>query len=443
MMGPRNAPVPKDARICVVGAGPAGLSATYYLKQQGYTRVTVLERRDRVGGMCHSMRVGNQVVDVGAYVVPDSFTNVRRLGAEFRMALRDAGPVGVFQRPEAEYVARAPTWRLARDAVRFARAYSKLSPILRRPGLAGVSQCEPLCTSIADWLRHNSLSNLLPLFESVLPLLAYGPLETVATAYALKHVSLAMFLDVLRLQLPVARLRAVRVFIGGYQTLWERVAAKLDVRLGVEIQHISRDDCVRARLADGESLEFDYLILACPLNAEVLGRVLKLSSEEAALCQRIIYQPCYVATYDARGARVPPGGMVFVYPVPGEGRALCVTRPAADGRIVQFYLTMETAGQKLANDGVVDFATRADVARWGGVLSGACYAVHAWEHYFPHVTPADIAAGFYDRFEALQGKQHTFYTGGLFNFDTVERTLEYTRHLVETHIAAEAVYASE
>lgn len=41
---------PKDKRIAVVGGGPAGISAAYYLAKSGY-EVTIYEANDRLGGM--------------------------------------------------------------------------------------------------------------------------------------------------------------------------------------------------------------------------------------------------------------------------------------------------------------------------------------------------------------------------------------------------------
>ena len=40
----------KDARIAIVGAGPSGVHMASRLKQLGYTKITLLERSDRVGG---------------------------------------------------------------------------------------------------------------------------------------------------------------------------------------------------------------------------------------------------------------------------------------------------------------------------------------------------------------------------------------------------------
>ena len=51
----------KNMRIGIIGAGAAGLSAAYYLKQSGYNNVTILERDSRVGGKCHTVTLGGGV----------------------------------------------------------------------------------------------------------------------------------------------------------------------------------------------------------------------------------------------------------------------------------------------------------------------------------------------------------------------------------------------
>ena len=44
----------KNDKICIIGAGPAGLSAAVHLEKTGYTDYAILEREDHVGGQCHS-----------------------------------------------------------------------------------------------------------------------------------------------------------------------------------------------------------------------------------------------------------------------------------------------------------------------------------------------------------------------------------------------------
>jgi protoporphyrinogen oxidase len=54
-------------RVAVLGAGPAGVGAAYYLQRAGAARVTVYERSDRVGGIAGSFSFAGQRVDFGSH----------------------------------------------------------------------------------------------------------------------------------------------------------------------------------------------------------------------------------------------------------------------------------------------------------------------------------------------------------------------------------------
>ena len=45
-----NGKIDKNAKIIIVGAGPAGLSTAWFLSKNGFHNVTVLEKLGRVGG---------------------------------------------------------------------------------------------------------------------------------------------------------------------------------------------------------------------------------------------------------------------------------------------------------------------------------------------------------------------------------------------------------
>lgn len=53
--------------------------------------------------------------------------------------------------------------------------------------------------------------------------------------------------------------------------------------------------------------------------------------------------------------------------------------------------------------------------------------------YFPHLGPEALADGWYERFNELQGKDHTYFTSGLNSFELVEYTIRAANDLVATH----------
>ncbi len=76
---PEGAP-PTGKKVAIIGAGPAGMSAAYYLKLQGHD-VTVYEARSKSGGM---MRYGIPFYRLTDKTLRDEFDAIERLGVTVR-----------------------------------------------------------------------------------------------------------------------------------------------------------------------------------------------------------------------------------------------------------------------------------------------------------------------------------------------------------------------
>jgi len=84
--------VPKQTRehpphVVILGGGPAGVGAAYELTRNGFTRVTVLEQRDTVGGNAGSFQLDGVWVDYGSHRLhpacdPAILNNLRELLGE-------------------------------------------------------------------------------------------------------------------------------------------------------------------------------------------------------------------------------------------------------------------------------------------------------------------------------------------------------------------------
>lgn len=88
-----------DYKIAVIGAGPAGLTAAYYLRTKGYS-VTVFEKEKKPGGMLRhgipSFRLEKDVIDAEIDVI-------RAMGAEFRCGVEVGKDVTIQQLRDEGY----------------------------------------------------------------------------------------------------------------------------------------------------------------------------------------------------------------------------------------------------------------------------------------------------------------------------------------------------
>ena len=80
-----------DDEVAIVGAGVAGLTAAWRLRQQG-VRVRVFEAQNRIGGRMLSLRnhfADGQVIELGGELIDTGHANIRKLAGELGLVLDD------------------------------------------------------------------------------------------------------------------------------------------------------------------------------------------------------------------------------------------------------------------------------------------------------------------------------------------------------------------
>ena len=83
--------MPASEEVVIVGAGIAGLTAAWRLRQQG-VRVRVFEAQTRIGGRMFSLRnhfPDGQVIELGGELIDSDHVRIRALGAELGLVLDD------------------------------------------------------------------------------------------------------------------------------------------------------------------------------------------------------------------------------------------------------------------------------------------------------------------------------------------------------------------
>ncbi|TWI06104.1 monoamine oxidase [Luteimonas cucumeris] len=86
-----KAPMPSGDEVVIVGAGIAGLTAAYRLRQAG-VRARVFEAQNRVGGRMLSLRnhfPDGQVIELGGELIDSDHVRIRALAAELGLVLDD------------------------------------------------------------------------------------------------------------------------------------------------------------------------------------------------------------------------------------------------------------------------------------------------------------------------------------------------------------------
>ncbi len=409
-----------SGRVCVIGAGVSGVAAAVRLQRKGY-EVTVLERRDRVGGKCYTRTLeldgARLPFDLGATVVAVSYRNLlrhaRALGERtiasppYKLIRGPGDIIGFRQRywPEGRTLALLRQYlRYLAHARRFHRRYVTS---------AGYRDTIPSAYHVpfARYCEQHGMGELLAWFE--LPVIGwgYGDPEVLPAYYVFGLIDLAGALGLL-MTVTLGQSKFVQGWASGYGEVVRRLAERerLDVRLGVEVRGITRaaEGVTIEALARGVPKTFsaDYVVISTPAVARLIAAP---SPEEEAFLRELRYRP--YATTLCTLDRALDAKLVAL---PNLGRETAVKMIASQHVGCRAAICYTTVPAEMSEDEVRQLVRRDLEALGIGVLE--IHEVARWPDYFPRFRSF---AG-YRALHAAQGQNRTIYVGALNRFEYIE-----------------------
>lgn len=429
----------ETTRIAIIGAGPAGLTAAHTLKKLGYRQVTVYEKEGMPGGKVRTDQSLGWPIELGAVFALESYTVTLGLANELGVPVYPWVPNSAILDEDGTLLTSLQLASRKYGLAQLKEAsdrYSQLSDAYRindRRGFAGL----PVELHM-PFAQYAVKFGILPIAEMLkCRAVAYGYpyYENVPAMYYFKLFDLLLKVDPAGLQTMT-----ILLFPAGFQNLWVRLAEGLDVHCSSEVTRIQRSmtgsEPKIEITANGAARVYDRLIIASPPKAT--QQYLDMTNEERELFARVVSRNYHVTVAKVAG-------------MGSERRTLMPyanTRPEAIGHVNAWYDPSPTEPVFAAYQNV-DWSQKSDEARrlltqdfatfGGGMLEGVL--LHKEWDFFPHVEMPTLADGFYDRFEALQGANGTFYAGGLLSSDSVEHAARYARDLVTEFFAPAALVA--
>ncbi len=439
-------------RVVVVGAGPGGLSTARLLQLAGCS-VTVLEKENRAGGMCHSVEHGGRWFDIGGNYITKDYREVRALAKDLDLELvadrslvhQMSLDVDTGEMVDAQKVFNAghsmPAFLVA--AVRYFFWQFRYRRMVNAPGYAGIAGNRDLMTSFGSWLTRHKMAPLQKLFMLPITAMGYGTLDEMPTPHALRYINASIFWSLLKTGLHIPQGWPKR-FEKGFGSMWQQVADQLDVEYCTQVLAVERGDDVRIVTEHGgqqRTRHFDRLVLALPPSDAL--EFLDATDDERRLyaADTVLYNHYVVATATVKdfhwwvvntlqpapndsGSWPPPDGHPYIFGKQWRQADLTLFyAPLAPGVEPDEVWSNMKATLELSGKGYP-------------TAFGKWHDYADWPRYFPRVSIEDMAsfeggAGWYDQVEALQGRNHTYLCHGVVSFELVERVARYARHLVE------------
>lgn len=456
----------KNTRICIIGGGPAGLSAGMYLEQKGYENYTILERSDRVGGKCWSPTFNGRRYEMGAimgvpsyYAVHDveEFCGITHDGPQLNRNYKNsAGKVIEPFNPKKNILKIPRLLKMKKQLKKFGElletkyqgydinghrgvAEGRYEGFAATPGrepVSGVNEnLKDLALPFAEFCKKNGVEYVQDIWIGPYTSFGYGYFDEIPAAYVLKYLDFQTCMNFVKINLWTWQ--------QGTQYIWECLDAKLKnhARLNSEITKVERKDGKVFVTVNGAVEEYDKIIVTAPFyvndgndgcNNGMLD-YFDAREDEKELFSKIEYERYTVQAFTTEPDKHPEiSYYVFDNMVKERLGHLMVYyrrwRDAVDQVITTYALRkhkdMELIPYEECNKMVLD-----DLKVMG---NPAKEVINKWSvYYFPHVFCEDYANGWYDKVEAMQGKDNTFYAGEIMSFGDMDETAEYSRELVE------------
>jgi len=464
----------KNDRICIIGGGPAGISAAVFLEQKGYENYVIYEKLNKVGGKSYSPKIEvngeERTYETGAIMGAITYHAVHEIekfggvghddGPNMRRMYRDKTGKEIFPfEPKKDF-----SFKKLFSLLKLKKQMKKLVEIMETKykgydcyGHRGVAQgrYSGLSKGLDDALQHiegenpnlkdlalpfdqfcklNGVEEVMKIWIGPFTSFGYGFFDEIPAAYVMKYLDTTTAIEFIALRLWTWK--------EGTQSIYVAANGKLKhpAILNTEVVSVKRPEegtegkiIITVRGPEGEKQEeFDKLIVTTPL--DYFAKYADAREEEKELFSKIIHEKYvdFIAKFNKDGGPTI-SGYIFDNMVPERlGHAMVYYHRWEDLEkncpTTVYALRNHTGDEDVPYDRTIDLMLE-DMKACGFPVSERLYEQESY--YCPHVSTEDYAAGWYDKLEDMQGKQNTYYAGEIISFGDMEDTCAASKDLVE------------
>ncbi|MBQ1756837.1 MAG: FAD-dependent oxidoreductase [Erysipelotrichaceae bacterium] len=462
-----------NERICIIGGGPAGISAAMYLQKKGYTNYEIYEKLNKVGGKSYSPKIKvngeERSYETGAIMGAITYHAVHEVeefggtshadGPNMRRMYRDTRGKEIFPFDIKKNFSIRKTLGL----LKLKKQMKKLVEIMNTKykgydcyGHRGVAQgrysgldksvdnalnliegenpnLKDLALPFDQFCKLNGVEEVMRIWIGPYTSFGYGYFDEIPAAYVMKYLDTTTAIEFVNMRLWTWK--------DGTQSIYVNANKKLlhPAHLNTEVVKVVRPAegtegkiKVTIKDAEGERVEeFDKLIVTTPL--DYFAGYADAREEEKELFSKIIHEKYvdFIARFDENAGPTISGYIFDNMTYDRLGHAMVYYHRWEDLEAncpsVVYALRNHLGSEDVSYEYTIDTMMN-DMELCGFPVKERMYEQETY--YCPHVSPEDYANGWYDKLEAMQGKQNTFYAGEIISFGDMEDTCAASKDIV-------------
>ncbi|KAJ4301913.1 hypothetical protein N0V90_004009 [Kalmusia sp. IMI 367209] len=451
---------PPKAPVCIIGAGPAGLTAAARLEAKGIEAV-VFEKQAAVGGKCQSYYDDQGIFHPlgAAFFSNATYTETLKVINESGVSIEEFALAGARDQYRfnittgaIEAVPALSTQVLQRLGVeipRYVQLWNRdFAPISGTGYKKGVP--DSLTVSGEEWFQTNNFTVLPNLLVNALALYGYGDIRVVPALYILQYFSP---------DLITAFVGQHNVYYTDFHKIWvewlKKKACKAKINLSHEVRCIDRsgkNPVIKYTAPKPYSnfyrwgkQECDSLIFAFPPSIENLERAgLDLTEEEHDVFSEVVTHNYFSSAVEFE----LPFGVSYIanssnssVPPPNIGEPVAVLRLSAKSNISTSWSwgpDNEYQSESYARDllqttmSKINKDPRNVTEQAEPLSSNNIRAFRKWD-YFPHFGSQSLRNGAYGYLNRIQGCNKSFWASGLQGMEIVEWAIRAGQDVVDTY----------
>jgi NAD(P)-binding Rossmann-like domain len=446
--------VEKDVDICFIGAGPSGIQAAYTAEKNGYT-VAVFEKDDHIGGKTKTVidpygfryRMGAALLINGGYPGGYPFS-LKPLLNKFNIPYQ---PLNYTQRwydlkTQAPVKYTTPPmdfWQ----SVRYLVFRTSLSKYIDNANSLTMGKYPKLLNTMSAeaWIRLKRFTTIMDAVWMSHIAYGYGLLKAIPAIYFVKYTftseqyvdeeSKLLMLYFQDLLLAMAKTLRGKIYLNAKIQRVKYNNNQHNRRIYINFYHKPSNQN-KSILCGSTVIAFPQLTKRMtkfmPNTIGTIGKQLKAITDQIQTTRyaSALFDDSKRGRYYHRNMTTAFVSKPFHHSYTDENVLYARFYTERNSSIVAYSYAKDftiSSGQLLNNmfESYKRFMNDSTLI----LNNKTVYAFYDWD-YFPHVNSTSLNNGFYSKFDKLQGKANQYYTGGLFNFETVQNTMAHGKYII-------------